>query len=165
MGHITWQFTTTSELILNKGVHEASWHPIEIAPSLLKPRLSLIKLSGSKNVTQREDKRNENYTLSPIKIATSQIQLHLHRSEISLQHFDQKDLFLKDRVKHQILKNFVKKRWKNKKSTYNTSWGQETLSLGKWDFAQSSKQFVKVHWYFFVWVSWYFVRKIVHKAR
>ena len=81
----------------------------------MKPRLSLIKLSGSKNVTQIEDKRNENYTLSPIKIATSQIQLHLHKSEISLQHFDQKDLFLKDRVKHQILKNFVKKNMEEQK--------------------------------------------------
>ena len=76
----------------------------------MKPRLSLIKLSGSKNVTQIEDKRNENYTLSPIKIATSQIQLHLHKSEISLQHFDQKDLFLKDRVKHQILKKILSKK-------------------------------------------------------
>ena len=110
----------------------------------MKPWLSLIKLSGSKNVTQREDKRNENYTLSPIKIATSQIQLHLHKSEISLQHFDQKDLFLKDRVKHQILKNCQKKMEEQKEYLQHMLRTRDPVPR-KMGFCTSSKQFVKVH--------------------
>lgn len=59
------------------------------------------ELSGSRNVAL-------------VKIAYSQFWLHLYRSEISLQHFDQKISFFMERVKHQILENFLRTKGKRK---------------------------------------------------